>query len=49
MQCTARIAIANERIENPPEEAVFAGRVREEDSAAMLARLLELELAREGV
>ena len=54
MQCVARIAKANEIIENPLEKAVFAGRVRDGAPRMMLAdlmpaRLLELNLAREGV
>ena len=54
MQCVARIAKANERIENPLEEAVFARRVRDGAPGMMLAdlvfaRLLVLNLAREGV
>ena len=54
MQCAARIAKANEIIENPLEEAVFAGRVRDGAPGMMLAdlvlaRLLELNLAREGM
>ena len=55
MQCAARIAKANERIEDPLEEAVFAGRVRDGAPGMILAdlmlvRLLDLNLARrEGV
>ena len=55
MQCAARIAKANERIEDLLEEAVFAACVRDDGPGMMLAdlmsaRLLELNLARrEGV
>lgn len=54
MQRVARIAKANERIEAAPKDVAFAACVREEDPATMLAdlmlaRLLELNLAREGV
>ena len=55
MQCVARIAKANEIIEDPLEEAVFAACVRDEAPGKtladlMLVRLLDLNLARrEGV
>lgn len=49
MQCVARIAKANERIESPLEKAVFAARVRDDAPGMVQARLLEPNLKREGV
>lgn len=53
MQCAARIAKANEVIESPLEEAVFAACVRDNAPGMILAdlilaRLLDLNLALEG-